>query len=299
MFLIFTPLSLAQEQEEKAQEAAKDVSQEEKDKEENSNKGTVKPAAPVTILPPVDPSKQHQEDLKHYLTDTQFTPLLIGTETIEVIVEENVSPNIKGNIIILPDWQKGAINPKTSFLLGKKLAEHGWTSFIVQAPEKPNGYPSRNIDNDARKKENEEALSKHQEKLATILKQVTDKAIERPGSVVLLTEGQHSSVVSNLLATMPESMPEAFIILSGYLEVHSDSKVASNNLAQLELPVLDLYLKRDNHLVYNSVKLRKNAVNAELKSFYRQKQINNITPGYYPSDVLTKEILGWLRSQGW
>jgi len=79
----------------------------------------------------------------------------------------------------------------------------------------------------------------------------------------------------------------------------SESTKLAQQLAATDYPIFDLYLQRDHYLVQANAKARKHAATKEMKAYYRQKQLNNRTTGYYPETTLTREVLGWLSSIGW
>ena len=56
---------------------------------------------------------------------------------------------------------------------------------------------------------------------------------------------------------------------------------------------------RDHPLALSSAKLRLSQANKEMKAFYRQRRLNNLTSSYYPQKDLLIAIKGWLTTIGW
>ena len=85
-------------------------------------------------------------------------------------------------------------------------------------------------------------------------------------------------------------------------KIRVEDRIAVKRLlgkAQSDIPILDLNLKRDNYLVANAAKLRRKLTTQELTLGYRQRELHNVNTGYYPNEMMLKEIKGWLRSIGW
>ena len=93
--------------------------------------------------------------------------------------------------------------------------------------------------------------------------------------------------------------PAALVMLSGYIPSEAQNSKLTEQVAMSDYPMLDLYLQYDNRLVLANAKNRKDRANNEMKISYRQKQLYNRVTGYYPKQTLTREIIGWLKSEGW
>lgn len=292
-------------QEDKTNNSEQDTSKEkatEKEKEADTPAPTIKKQlqrSKITIADPVDFSQQQNDDLTHYVPKQQIQKILVGPDEHLTLVETNAAPNSKGVFILLPDWQQSSTSPKAFNALRKHFPQHGWTTITIQPPNKPENYPSHATEHSQQETENKEIISNYQQQLAKILSAVNDKAKTYPGIIVLVSAGHHASLVSTIYQQELSEKPMAFISLSGYLEDDIGSEVAAKALAEIDLPTLDLYLKTDNRLVMKNIMLRKKAVNQELKSNFRQKQLFNIHTGFYPAPQLFKEINGWLKSIGW
>lgn len=257
----------------------------------DNNKDTKK------IKPPADLYQQYQRDLKHYFANTE--ELLVGTETISTLLSESNTANNKGVVILLPDWQQPAINPKSIAFLHNTMPDHGWATITIPPFNKPQNYPSIALEEETRKESDKKAIEAYQTKVASVCRVVLEKASAMPGLILFISEGNNAGIVMNIVNTPGMLKPNAMVLLSAYQETPAENMNFAQQLAMTDIPVLDLYLKQDNIKVKPSALLRKKQTEKELKVVYRQKQINNFTPSYYPEKALLKEIQGWLKTIGW
>lgn len=240
--------------------------------------------------------QQHNEDLARYVDNSE--PLLVGLEKYTMIKNSSNTANNKGVMILIPDWQQPATTPKAIHYLQKALPNHGWATMTIQPMDKPAGYPSTAIKAVERKEENEKILTEYKKKLSAIYQAIIEKAKLMPGIFVVISEGNHAALFIDILADENEQ-PHAMIMLSSYRELPSENTLFSQNLAMSEFPVLDLFLKKDNRKVLTSAMQRRKQTNQEMKVDFRQRKLNNFYTGYYPQEILLKEIKGWLKSMGW
>lgn len=253
----------------------------------------------VKIVEPVDLFQLQQNDIKHYLVNENVTPVLAKTDEYLTLITPYKTEMNKGVVILMPDWEKGATNPSAINNLRNQLPDEGWTTIAVHPPAKPSNYPSRLVDEEKRKEENQKSLEKYQEKIATLMAAVMEKAQEYPGIFVVVAQGNNGAVLMNSYAKETIALPNALVLLSAYLPTDIANDEFSLNLALSDLPVLDLLLKKDQQRVITSAKQRDIKVKHELKSYYRQQSIYNTEFSYYPADTLRTSIIGWLKSIGW
>ena len=273
----------------------------EENADENNSEGKVLliDRSKIDISAPVDHLTLKKGDLTHYLSEQEISPILAGSEDYLTLISTNTTANNKGVMILVPDWQQSASTPKALNYLHQVLPEKGWTSIKIQPPNKPENYPSTLLTQTEKDEENNKTLANYQQKLAMIMQAVTNKAKSYPGIIVVVVEGSNAAVLVNIYQQAGQENPMALIMLSGHLTDEKSNLQVAMNLAQIELPILDLYLTRDHPLVHSNALLRKKYVNQELKANYRQQQLRNINSSYYPQEILFKTITGWLKSIGW
>jgi hypothetical protein len=294
LFFIFvvTPSFAEQEKKDAAQKSIKNKETEKKE------------TSPITIKKPIELTKQHKEDLQHYLANEEVKPLLAGPDDYLTLVKNHTSANSKGVVILLPEWQQGATNPKAISYLRNALPAKGWSTIAVQPNDKPENYPSVATTLDDQIKENEIAIKAYKDKLSTMLNAVMNIAQEYSGIVLVIAQGNNAALLVDLYSQEGSQLPNALILLSSYRQsnhslINSVNEDFAKQLAFLELPVLDLYLKHDNSIVLAKAPQRKSFAKQEMKVYYRQRQLNNTVTGYYPEKELLSQINGWLKVIGW
>lgn len=276
------------------------ISEQAKDEKNKDKANTDKSSESETkkrLIQPVKAlQKLHNEDLKHYSNNAES--LLVGVDEYITINKSSNTANSKGTIILIPDWQQPATTPRALNHIQTAMPDHGWATITVQPMDKPKNYPSIAIDEKISSEENEKTREEHQKKLAAIYRAIMAKIINMPGIFILVSEGNHAGMLISLLADETEQ-PHAFIMLSSYSVIPENNKKTAKDVAYSDLPILDLYLKKDNNQVKPAAVLRKQQTNQEMKADYRQRQLNNFNTGYYPKELLIKEVKGWLKSIGW
>lgn len=249
------------------------------------------------IFAPVDAISQKEQDLNHYLTKDNIFPMLAGADDFITLIHENTASNQKGVMILLPDWQMSATSSNALNYLRETLPNQGWTTITIQPPSKPDGYPSNALKLIKKNEENKKNLDLYQDKLVLIMNAVMDKAKNYPGIFVVVSEGSNATLLGDLYSTGKLAAPSAMVMLSSYML--TDAQAFAETLAQSDVPILDLYLSREQQLVESNTALRKAQANKEMKVYYRQKRLHNNQAGYYPEKSLLIAINGWLKSIGW
>ena len=282
--------------------AQEDKPDEVKTAEENNK--DIKKEKKITIPVPVSVEQQHKEDLTHYLPTNRIKPILAGPDDYITLVDENTSVNNKGVAILLPDWQQGAVNPKAINFLRKEMPKQGWTTISIQPANKPNNFPSKALKVSEQHEVNKTIIDGYKEKLSALISAVLTKSKEYPGIVIIIAQGNHGGMLVDIFDEQSGTTPNALILLSSYLlsshELIDEMNTAfAKKLAYSEYPILDLYLKYDNPIVLDKAAQRLATANQELKTYYRQRQINNNATGYYPEKELLTQINSWLKSIGW
>ncbi len=290
--------SLAFEEEEKTEQKTDDVKVE---KEEKTKTGSPaqKQRSDIEIIAPIVKFSQQKEDLTHYLAEKIIKPVLAGPDGHTTLVETSTTQNNKGVVILLPEWQQNATNPKAINFLRKSLPAKGWTTITVQPPNMPDNYPSHAFELSEQVEENNKILTSYKEKLQTLMTAVIEQAKNYPGIFLVVAQGSHAAVLIDIYEEQPDIMPTAFVMLSSYMLTDAANERFAQNIALSELPVLDLFLYKDHPRVKSSAQLRKKYTNRELKTSFRQKQLSNFNTGYYPKETLLREINGWLKTIGW
>lgn len=293
----YLPFTAQAEEDSLSSNMTKETSAEKATTEKKADKKTAIEKTQKRLIQPVKAIQQlHNDDLKHYTENAES--LLVGIDEYITISQSSNTVNNKGVIILIPDWQQPATNPRAIHHIQTIMPNYGWATITVQPMDKPKNYPSTAIDKETQKEENQKAQETHQKKLAAIYQAIMGKVKNMPGIFILVSEGNHAGMLMNILSE-EEELPHAMVLLSSYSVIHENHLTIAENIANSDVPILDLYLKKDNNQVKRAAILRKKQTNQAMKAEYRQRQLNNFNAGYYPKERLIKEIKGWLKSIGW
>ena len=299
-FTLMSSSGAFSQEQEKQQEILTQNKENETNSDLTSKKALKTPAKKtIAIQAPVALEQQHKDDIKHYLQEGEIKPLLAGPDDFITLIKESNTANSKGVAILLADWQQTATSPKGLNYLRITLPDQGWTTISIQPPSKPENYPSQALKIIEQQEENLASISAYQLKLSAIMKTVMEKAQEYPGIFIVVVEGSHGAILTDLYQQEKNTPPNALILLSSYMFNYEANQQYASALAQTNFPVLDLYLMRDHPLALSSAKLRLSQAKKEMKAFYRQQQLTNLSSSYYPKEALLLAIKGWLTSIGW
>ncbi len=268
--------------------------------EEGQDNPENKPApAKVEVTEPTATLELYENDIKAYLNSDVVQPMMAGPDDFITLLQPDLHPTDKGVVIMLPEWHQTATSPKAINYLRKQLPNEGWATIVLQPIEKPDAYPSRADKKSARDEENEAALLAYKEKLIPMMTAIFEKAQDYPGIFVVVAEGNNAAILLDLFEQQQLPLPNALVMLSAHMLNETDNRSFALQVAESELPILDLYLTSDNTWVHHFVKLRRQYAHRELKTYYRQRQFRSFAPGYYPEQDLRRAIKGWLTSIGW
>jgi len=279
--------------------AQEDAAESENSNEEMNGSSKTIQRSDIKIPQPISHFEQHKQDLNHYLSMSKTQLLNTGSNEYILIEETSSTKNNKGVAILIPDWQQGVTSPKAINYLRKSLPDQGWSTFSVQAPNKPENYPSTAPLLTELAEQNKMALMPYRNELKALVMEIMKKAINYPGIFIVITQGNQAAMLVDLYKNNPDLSPTALVILSAGMSSTLENETFAKNVSISTLPVLDLVLKKDNTLILNNAQLRKKYATKEVKVFYRQKTLTNMVSGYYPEQTLLVEINGWLKSIGW
>lgn len=282
-----------QEEEKEGNEAVETPSDETKNSINKVQRSNIK------ITKPISTFEQQKTDLMHYFSKEKTQKIKVDTNEYVMLEEDSATHNNKGVVILLPDWQRGLTHSKAINNLRESLPQNGWSTISIQSPNKPTNYPSSALENKDVIEQNSKALMLYQNELKSLMNAVIEKAKNYPGIFLVISEGSQAAMLVNLFKDNQSLLPAALITLSAGMYSQPENELFAKNMAMSELPVLDLILTRDNKLVLENAILRKKYATKEMKVYYRQKKLSNITPGDYPEKKLITEINGWLKSIGW
>jgi hypothetical protein len=135
--------------------------------------------------------------------------------------------------------------------------------------------------------------------IALLLSQINTTFLQQPGYQILMVEGQTASVAINLLNTNPDITVNALVLSNPYWPENTANHALPLQLANLQLPVLDLVSASDNNWSLQTQAKRLEQTRIMVKPFYRQREIVSKQSDDVTNEYLTRQIVGWTRYLGW
>lgn len=141
------------------------------------------------------------------------------------------------------------------------------------------------------------------------LKHAKKELMNNNGYFVVLASGQSAHVISEALianqeltkneSTDNKPLVDALILHNPYWPEVAKNDLIVKNIANLNIPVLDLVGDQDNHWSKQTRLQRKNAAFVQTKALYRQRNIVNTQSLYTNHQYAAKELRAWLYYLGW
>lgn len=280
------------------QEANKSDESKEKTTDTMQGSGSVN-RSDLAINLPINKQNQQRSDLEHYLQQKDINKVLVGPDEHVTLLTLSETTTSKGVLILIPEWQQSAVSPSAIDNLRQIMPAQGWTTITLHPLAKPVDFPSSAINEQARAEANQKAISDYRESLTQLMKAINEETKKYPGIIVVAAQGQSGAQLIDLYEKETIKAPSALVLLSVFMEQDFWQKQAADSLANLGFPILDISLLRDNRYIPSSKHVRKVTVKRMAKSQYRALELINIYPGVYPTNMLDREIKGWLKSNGW
>ena len=282
LFLLTFTVNAQQQQENDQQQASKPSTTEPASEPPADQKTTNKPPSNKKIAPPISVTSLHQNDANWQLPKQILSPILVGTEDVVTLTQPDTLALNKGVVVLLPDWHQSVASPKAINFLRNDLPLKGWTTITVQPPAKPDNYPSNSSKDSQRNTENEQTLTAYRESITPLLQAVFDNALTYPGVFIVISEGNNAAQLMEIIQQQKIPAPNGIVLLSAHMETAADNLKFAQIMSESDTPVLDLVLSNDNRWAEHYAPIRKQHAKKALKTFYRQRQLQNTVTGYYP-----------------
>ena len=85
----------------------------------------------VLAAEPTSLEQWHQSDLSWQLPADEITELLAGDKSFLALKRAAFTAQVKGTILLLPDWSQHASSPKYLNLLRKEFNDYGWNTLSI------------------------------------------------------------------------------------------------------------------------------------------------------------------------
>lgn len=186
-----------------------------------------------------------------------------------------------GLALLLPDWQQvSQLLP-----LGHALNELGFdTLTMLPTP--------RQQDLDPGSEANQQKVQEFRQLWAEQVKDLQKNAGDESGHYLLVAQGSSAAWLASLLAAKQLPAPEALLLLDAAYPAKDANAIMAREIAQLPLPVLDLYQSDPHPWRQAAAQARQLEVRRSNKLDWRQQP-------YRLSSQWANQVKGWLHHLGW
>lgn len=119
-----------------------------------------------------------------------------------------------------------------------------------------------------------------------------------PGFFIVLTKGCTAASLMRLVAEQQIEPPEAIILISAFCPDPDVNEQLNLDIAQTNIPILELYRKTDSSWVTVAMPRRKKLAYKYFKPHYRQRELFSTHHSSKKQERLLKEVYGWLTKMG-
>lgn len=240
----------------------------------------------VLAAEPTSPEQWHQSDLSWQLPADEITELLAGDKSFLALKRAAFTAQVKGTILLLPDWSQHASSPKYLNLLRKEFNDYGWNTLSIAVPDAPFETDIAAIDG---------YKAQLQQRIAAAMVSVQAEN----NAVIVVAQGSSAALVSQLYAEKKLPEPQSLILLEAYLPQADQHRSLALAIAKQQVPTLDLMQEQGNQQVAAQWQLRKQLARQQQKLLYRQREISGLMAQAETQQRVLKEIQGWLNYQGY
>lgn len=226
-------------------------------------------------------------DLQRQNTELTLRLFESASLSMQVLNESTIAVDAKGTVVVFPDQQQHALSPGLLNTLRQTLPAAGWHLFIMPAPELPNT-------------ENVEQRIEQQKNQFIARWQLLNQQGNLPAPVIVIAQGETAAMLNLLVAdaTLTAS-PAAIVNLGAYLTDHKlNRQLLTQQVAMTPLPLLDLITALDHPHAKHTLEQRQLAARLQQNPLYRQRYLSEAYRDQSMQQWLIKEILGWLRTNG-
>lgn len=261
---------------------------------------------PKHILPPSE-YQIASADLLRYAPETEIKSLIAGESQFTALISEQDGSVIRGSALLLPDISLHPNQSATFYQLRYALNQYGWISVagimpeimhqqlkdelqLKQLIERPNNTLDVVL---------EDTQKQYINQLQLVMSSMLEEASAYPGLRMIVAQGATAGWLVEGLASQQLEMPDVLVLISPYLPDQKLNQKLPAKIAQLPVPILDVWSERDNPWAKATVMARKKASKRYLTMHYRQRELFGFR-GLETTDArLGKEIYGYVTYLGW
>ncbi|EWH08653.1 hypothetical protein DS2_16284 [Catenovulum agarivorans DS-2] len=261
---------------------------------------------PEHILPPSE-YQVASADLLRYAPETEIRSLMAGDSQFTALISEQDGSVIRGSALLLPDISLHPNQSATFYQLRYALNQYGWISVAGIMPE----IMHQQLKDEQQLKQLierphntldvvvEDTQKQYINQLQLVMSSMLEEASAYPGLIMLVAQGATAGWLVEGLASEQLEMPDVLVLISPYLPDRQLNQKLPAKIAQLPVPILDVWSERDNPWAKATVIARKKASKRYLTMHYRQRELFGFR-GLESTDArLGKEIYGYVTYLGW
>lgn len=243
-------------------------------------------ATQAEITMPLPRQRIFDQDLNRYLPTSEIAWLGEKESRFLTLWSEQTTDNPVGVSWIFADNDSSANNPNFIQSLRYQLNDKGLHTYSIS--------PFSEIDI-----ADEKARASRQKELKQRIKVLQDKLVNQEGKRLIIAQGRSAVDMVDIIAANEQLQPDALVLLGTYTRDQKSLSKLNQLVAQLKLPVLDLYHRADNEVIVKNAELRRTESRRDHKRDYRLTQIIAITGTDAAQRETSQAIYGWLTTLGW
>ncbi|BAJ00322.1 alpha/beta hydrolase family protein [Shewanella violacea] len=210
-----------------------------------------------------------------YLPKEEIIEITLGERKTEVLVRPWSGKKKLGSAILLANLGMGADGAGFQAYLRRQLNPAGWATISLTPPNKvltPNFATSpEEIAKAGEMKQAQKSTEMTEQYADDVWKKIREKqsqflsqAIDQldaigapyPGKRLLITSGQGAGLVITMLSNNLLAKPDILVIINPYMKMKDENLGLAKQLAELDIPVLDIQSADGHRASYKTARLR-------------------------------------------
>lgn len=255
-----------------------------------------------------------EQDIRHNQFADQFEVLLVGEQSIPIVITEANTAITRGVAVLLSEAGRSPFSQHGLTYLTQSLNDVGWVTMVMPAPSVgfwPDNSAQANIDAENSPDEplisartgnshiEQAAFAQHEQLLISQMRAIVEKSIAYPGFFLVIAQGTSAAWLTKIYAEKSLDTPDGLVVLSPYWPDRFYNQQLPAWLAATPMPVLDVFSPWDPGWSKDTVEQRKIEAVKSLKMVYRQRELTGQKLDQQQFLRLGKEIYGWLTYLGW
>lgn len=261
-------------------------------------------AATSEHIMPTEPQVWLEQDIKHYLDDSEIINITVDEKPISVIFQTYMNSEKKGITIILPDIGHPPLSTNGSQYLKQALSDDGYDIYVLPAPKilyEPLEIPDLTQEQQPSPFANlvyfqtESMLNEYKNELAARFQALTQELTKMPDEqLVVVALGTSAGIIAELISEQPNLPVDALITISAHLPNPKRNKSLAATLSLVSPPLLDVFYSTDGPVVTQSIANRIRWAKRNSKYDYRQRELFGQSHELRQHHRLRKEVNGFL-----